>query len=223
VALVISLGVLVSGSGSNLQSIIDSVEAGTLDARVAVVVSNVARARAVERARAAGIPTHVVDHRSYPDRSAFDASVAELLRARGADLVVLAGFMRVVSDVLLDAFPWRIVNIHPALLPAFPGLHGPRQAIEAGVCIAGCTVHFVDRGMDTGPIIAQAAVPVLADDDEASLAERILEQEHVLVARVLQWFAEGRVEVLPSSGPGTRPRVVVHGASTSLGLRVMGR
>jgi phosphoribosylglycinamide formyltransferase-1 len=222
VALVIALGVLVSGSGSNLQAIIDSVEAGAIDARVAVVVSNVAGARAVDRARAAGISTHVVDHRVYSDRSAFDAAIVEVLRASGVDIVVLAGFMRVVSDVLLGAFPWRVVNIHPALLPAFAGLHAQRQALEAGVRIAGCTVHFVDSGTDTGPIIAQAAVPVLPDDDEQSLAERILEQEHILLPRVIQWFAEGRVEIRPGSGAGARRQVRVHGASTSFGLRVIG-
>jgi phosphoribosylglycinamide formyltransferase-1 len=222
VALVIALGVLVSGSGSNLQAILDAAQAGTIDARVAVAVSNVPGAGAVERARAAGIATHVVDHRGYSDRRAFDAALIEVLRACGAELVVLAGFMRVVSDVLLGAFPWRVVNIHPALLPAFPGLHAQRKAVDAGVRIAGCTVHFVDTGTDTGPIIAQAVVPVLPDDDEESLRARILEQEHLLLPRVLQWFAEGRVEVVPSSVPGARPRVRVHGASTSFGLREMG-
>ena len=221
-AVVIALGVLVSGSGSNLQAIIDAAQAGTIDARVAVVVSNVAGAKAVERARAAGIPTAVIDHRRYGDRRAFDAAVVEVLRERAVDLVVLAGFMRVVSEVLLGAFPWRVVNIHPALLPAFPGLHGQKQAVHAGVRIAGCTVHFVDSGLDTGPIIAQAAVPVLPDDDEESLGARILEQEHILLPSVLQWFAEGRVEVVPSSGAGMRPRVWVHGASTAIGLRQLG-
>jgi phosphoribosylglycinamide formyltransferase-1 len=222
VAFVIALGVLVSGSGSNLQAIVDAAQAGTIDARVAVVVSNVAGAKAVERSRAAGIRTQVIDHRGYADRRAFDAAVVEVLRECGVDLVVLAGFMRVVSDVLLGAFPWRVVNIHPALLPAFPGLHGQKQAVDAGVRIAGCTVHFVDSGMDTGPIIAQAAVPVLPDDDEESLGARILEQEHMLFPSVLQWFAEGRVEVIPSAGDGMRPRVCVHGASTAFGLRQLG-
>ncbi len=151
----IALGVLVSGSGTNLQAILDAVAARTLDAKVALVLSNVARAGALERARAAGVPTAVVEHQRYPDRRAFDAAVVAALREHGVELVVLAGFMRIVTDVLLGAFPMRVVNIHPALLPSFPGVHGPRQAIAYGVRVAGCTVHFVDGGTDTGPIIAQ--------------------------------------------------------------------
>ena len=218
----IALGVLVSGSGSNLQAILDAIRAGTVDARVAVVVSNVPGARALERARTAGIPTHVVDHRGFASRGAFDAALVEVLQTFGVELVVLAGFLRVVSDVLLGAFPWKVLNIHPALLPAFPGLHAQRQAVEAGVRVAGCTVHLVDAGTDTGPIIAQAAVPVHSGDDEETLRERILEQEHILLPRVLQWFAEGRVEIVPSSTPSLRPRIRVHGASTALGLREAG-
>jgi len=205
VAGVIVVGVLVSGSGTNLQAILDAVGARTLDARVAVVVSNVADARALDRARAAGVETVVVDHKAFADRSAFDAAVVAVLRERGVELVVLAGFMRLLTPVLLDAFPMRIVNVHPALLPAFPGIQGQRQALEYGVRLAGCTVHFVDRGTDTGPIIAQAAVPVLDDDDEATLTARILEKEHELLPRVIQWIAEGRVALQAYSG--ARPRV----------------
>jgi phosphoribosylglycinamide formyltransferase 1 len=208
VAGVIVLGVLVSGNGSNLQAIVDAIRAGSLDARVAVVISNVPGAAALERARAAGVESIVLDHRAFADRGAFDAAVVDVLRARGVEVVVLAGFLRLVTEVLLDAFPLRIVNVHPALLPAFPGVNAQRQAIAYGVRVSGCTVHFVDRGTDTGPIIAQGAVPVLAGDDEATLAARILAQEHELLPRVLQWMAEGRVKVEAANGQA-RPRVRV--------------
>ena len=203
----IVLGVLVSGSGTNLQAILDAVRERRLDARVAVVVSNVAGARALDRARDAGVETAVVDHEAYPTREAFDAAVVDVLRSRGVQTVVLAGFMRLLTPVLLEAYPMRVVNVHPALLPAFPGVRGQRQALEYGVRFTGCTVHFVDLGTDTGPVIAQATVPVLDDDDEASLTARVLEQEHRLLPQVLQWMAEGRVKVEP--GPGGRPRVRV--------------
>jgi phosphoribosylglycinamide formyltransferase-1 len=212
----IVLGVLVSGSGTNLQAILDAIAHGTLDASVAVVVSNVAGTRALERAGAAGVPSVVVDHTEFADRRAFDAAVLDVLRAHGVDLVVLAGFMRIVTDVLLDAYARRIVNIHPALLPAFPGVHAQRKALEYGVRITGCTVHFVDAGTDTGPIIAQAAVPVYDEDDEASLTRRILAREHELLPRVLQWIAEGRVTV--ETPAGARPRVVVRDRVQALGV-----
>jgi phosphoribosylglycinamide formyltransferase 1 len=205
VAVVIALGVLVSGSGTNLQAILDAVAAGTLDARVAVVVSNVAGATALERARSAGVETVVVDHKRFGDRASFDGAVVEVLRARGVDVVVLAGFMRIVTSVLLDAFPMRVVNVHPALLPAFPGVHAQKQALDYGVRVTGCTVHFVDGGTDTGPIIAQEAVPVLEGDDEEALRRRILEREHDLLPRVLQLLAERRVRV--ETAAGRRPRV----------------
>ena len=151
----------------------------------------------------------MLEHKAYPDRRAFDAAVVAALREHGVDVVVLAGFMRIVTEVLLDAFPMRVVNIHPALLPSFPGVHGPRQAIAYGVRVAGCTVHLVDRGTDTGPIIAQEAVPVLDGDDEETLRLRILAKEHELLPRVLQWIAEGRVTV--ETPPGSRARVHVRG------------
>jgi phosphoribosylglycinamide formyltransferase-1 len=207
---VIVLGVLASGGGTNLQAILDAIAAGSLDARVAVVIANVPGAGALDRARAAGVETLTIDHKAYADRRAFDSAVVEALRARGVQVVVLAGFMRVVTSVLLDAFPWRVVNIHPALLPCFPGIHAQAQALRHGVRVAGCTVHFVDGGTDTGPIIAQAAVPVLEDDDVASLTARILEQEHRLLPSVLQWIAEDRVRV--EGQPEGRPRVRVLGA-----------
>jgi phosphoribosylglycinamide formyltransferase-1 len=208
VAGVIVLGVLVSGSGTNLQAILDAIRQGTLEARVAVVVSNVPDAGAIERARTAGVETVVIDHRGFADRAAFDAAVLRVLRERGVELVVLAGFMRMLTPVLLDAFPMRVVNVHPALLPAFPGVRGQRQALDYGVRVAGCTVHFVDGGTDTGPIIAQAAVPVNDDDDEATLTARILEKEHELLPRVLGWIAQGRVAVeVGEAGDGARRRV----------------
>jgi phosphoribosylglycinamide formyltransferase-1 len=218
VALVITLGVLASGSGTNLQAILDAVGAGKLDARVAVVISNVAAAGALDRARAAGVPAVVVEHGKYPDRRAFDTAVVEVLRARGVEWVVLAGFMRLLSDVLLDAFPMRVVNIHPALLPAFPGVHAQQQALEYGVRLTGCTVHLVDRGTDTGPIVAQAAVPVRDGDDEETLRLRILRREHELLPRVLQWIAEGRLTTEPGGPPPKRPRVRVEGVSTTFGV-----
>lgn len=205
------IGVLVSGGGSNLQAILDAVAAKTLDAEVAVVLSNVATAGGLERARAAGVPAVFVDHKRFAKREEFDAAVVAELRARGVEYVVLAGFMRLITPVLLDAFPLRIVNIHPALLPSFPGIHAQKQALDYGVRVTGCTVHFVDAGTDTGAIIAQAAVPVHDDDDEDKLRDRILAKEHALLPQVLQWISEGRVEV--TLADGKRPRVSVRGAA----------
>ncbi|HEY5241205.1 MAG TPA: phosphoribosylglycinamide formyltransferase [Polyangiaceae bacterium] len=203
----LTLGVLVSGTGSNLQAILDAVAEKRLDARVAVVVSNVPGAGGLARAEAAGVETVVVDHTKYADRRAFDAALVEVLRARGVEVVVLAGFMRLVTDVLLGAFPMRVVNVHPSLLPAFPGVHSQKQAFDYGVRVAGCTVHLVDGGTDTGPILAQAAVPVEEDDDAESLRLRILAREHELLPRVLQWMAEGRVSVEAIAGGRARVRV----------------
>jgi phosphoribosylglycinamide formyltransferase-1 len=210
------LGVLVSGSGTNLQAILDAIAGGALHARMAVVVSNVAGARALARAQAAGVEAVVVDHKSYGAREAFDAAVVEVLRAQGVELVVLAGFMRLLTHVLLDAFPLRVVNVHPALLPAFPGVDAQKQALDYGVRVTGCTVHLVDQGTDTGPVIAQAAVPVLEGDDVESLRKRILAREHELLPLVLQWFAEGRVAVEPVAGG--RARVHVRGARAVVGV-----
>jgi phosphoribosylglycinamide formyltransferase-1 len=207
----IALGVLVSGSGTNFQAILDAIARGDLDARVAVVVSNVAGAGALERARAAGVETVVIEHTAFADRRAFDARVVEVLRSRKVDVVVFAGFMRLVTDTLLDAFPMRIVNVHPALLPSFPGVNAQRQAFRHGVRITGCTVHFVDGGIDSGPIIAQAAVPVRDDDDEEALRLRILAKEHELLPQVLQWIAEDRLTIEPPPTPGARARVHVRG------------
>lgn len=192
----VPVGVLVSGSGTNLQALLDAGAAPGFPARIAVVISNRPAVAALDRAAAAGVPAVLIDHRPYRgDRAAFDAALVAALRARSVEWVACAGFMRVLTPVLLDAFPGRVLNIHPALLPAFPGLHAQRQALEAGVAIAGCTVHLVDDGVDTGPILAQAAVPVHAQDDEAALSARILAAEHRLYPEVLRWAAEGRIEV----------------------------
>lgn len=202
----IRLGVLVSGSGTNLQAIVDAVEAKRLDAEIAVVISNRASAFGLDRAKKHGIPTETVSHRDFATRDAFDAALVRILQSQRVDWVVLAGFMRIVTATLLDAFPMRVINIHPSLLPAFPGVDAQRQALEYGVRIAGCTVHLVDTGADTGPILAQAAVPVWPHDTEETLRERILVQEHELLPRVLQWLAERRLEIERTAG---RPRVLL--------------
>ena len=189
------IAVLVSGSGSNLQAIIDASERGEIPCRVGVVVSNKADAYGLVRARNHGIPTDVVDHRAFESREAFDARLVEVVRASGAELVCLAGFMRVVTPVFLRAFPHRILNIHPALLPSFPGTHGPRQALQYGVRFSGCTVHFLDEGVDTGPVIVQAVVPVYEDDTEETLAARILKEEHRIYPMAIRLFFQGRLEL----------------------------
>lgn len=207
----LDLGVLISGSGTNLGAVLAAVQDGRLDARVKVVISNRESAGGLERARAAGVPTKVLSHKSYASREAFDAALVESLREAGVRWVVLAGFMRVVTPVLLDAFKDHVINIHPALLPAFPGVDAQAQAIAYGVRVAGCTVHFVDPGVDTGPIIAQSAVPVEDGDDRDRLAARILAKEHDLLVRVISWIADDRVRIVEGE-PGHRRRVVVRPA-----------
>jgi len=186
--------VLVSGGGTNLQSLLDAERAGTLGgATVVGVVSNRPGVRALERAAAAGVPTRVLDHRAFADRAAFDAALRAEVEALGADLVVLAGFMRVLTEGFLAGFVDRVINIHPSLLPAFPGVRGPAQALQYGVKISGCTVHFVDAGLDTGAVIAQAAVPVRDDDTEETLAARILVEEHRLLPAAVADLAGARL------------------------------
>ncbi|HEY8926594.1 MAG TPA: phosphoribosylglycinamide formyltransferase [Polyangia bacterium] len=193
------VGVLASGSGTNLQALIDAGARGDLGpARLVVVGANVAGCGALGRAQAAGLDTFVIEHRAFPSREAFDEAVVAALRARRVELVVLAGFMRILTPGFLAAFPDRVVNIHPSLLPAFPGVHSQAQAFRHGVKLAGCTVHLVDTGVDSGPILAQAAVPVLDDDDEETLRLRILAEEHKLLPSVVRAFAEGRVSVDPA-------------------------
>lgn len=189
------IGVLISGSGTNLQAIINAISAGELPAEIRVVVSNRSDAYGLARAEQHGLPRQVLPHTGFSSREAFDAALMKVLRDRGVELVVLAGFMRLLSPVFIRSFPQRIMNIHPGLLPAFPGLHAQRQALERGVRIAGATVHFVDEEMDHGPIITQAAVPVYPDDGEDSLSARILAQEHRIYPYAIRLFAEGRLEV----------------------------
>jgi len=191
----VKLGVLVSGSGSNLQAIIDNIEAGRLDAQIKIVISNVPGVFALERARKHGLPAMVISHKDYKSREDFDQKLVEVLKEYEVELVILAGFMRVVTPVLLRAFPMRVMNIHPALLPAFPGTHVWQAEIDYGVKFAGCTVHFVDEGTDTWPIIIQAVVPVYDDDTAETLNARILKQEHKIYSRAIQLFAEGRLEL----------------------------
>jgi phosphoribosylglycinamide formyltransferase-1 len=188
------IGVLISGRGSNLQALIDAQLRGELGGEIAVVFSNVADAAGLERARAAGIPTACRDHRGRA-REEFDAEVVQVLREHEVDLVCLAGYMRLVSPVFVRAFPQRILNIHPALLPAFPGKDAQRQAVEHGVKLSGATVHIVDEGLDSGPIVAQQAVPVLSNDTADSLSARILQVEHVLYPRAVRLLLEGRCRV----------------------------
>lgn len=191
----LQIAVLASGSGSNLQAIIDEIAAGLLPAELCLVISDKPDAYALQRAQKADIPIKVLLPKDFASREEYDAQLVELLRAAGAEAVALAGYMRLVTPVLLQAFPQRVLNIHPALLPAFPGLHAQRQAFEYGVKVAGCTVHFVDEGMDSGPIILQAPVPVLDNDDEDSLTARILEQEHVIYPLALRLLAEGKLHI----------------------------
>ena len=192
----VSIGVLISGGGTNLQSIIDAIEAKQLDAKIQFVLSNKADAYGLVRAKNHGIPTEVLDHKSFPSREAYDQAVVDLLHGRGVELVVLAGFMRLLSPVFIKAYSNRIMNIHPALLPAFPGLQVQKKALEHGVRFAGCTVHFVNEECDEGPIIIQAVVPVFADDTEDALAARILKQEHKIYPRAIRLYAEGRLHVV---------------------------
>lgn len=189
------LAVLVSGNGSNLQSIIDRIDAGTINARIACVVSNTPDAHALLRARRHGIPALTHDNSTYGNRKEYDAALVKILAGYGVKLVVLAGFMRILSEVMVTAFPHAIMNIHPALLPAFPGLHAQRQALEYGVRYSGCTVHFVDCGTDTGPIIIQSVVPVMQDDTEESLSRRIQKEEHQVFPEAVRLFAEGKISV----------------------------
>lgn len=189
------LAVLVSGSGTNLQAIIDGISQGQLAAEIVTVISSRADAYALIRAKRAGIPHKVLQPQDYPDREAYDSALAQHLRDAKVDLVVLAGFMRILSPGFVSQFEGRIINLHPSLLPSFPGLHAQRQALEYGVKITGCTVHFVDKGLDSGPIIVQRAVPVMEDDTEESLTQRIRREEHIALIQAIDLFAQGRLTV----------------------------
>jgi phosphoribosylglycinamide formyltransferase-1 len=192
---VLNLGVLASGRGSNFQSIIDEIEAGRLNASIKILIVDNSDAYAIERAKKHSIEYLYINPKDFSSKDDFFRKIADELRARDVDLVVLAGFMRIVRKPLIDAFANKIMNIHPALLPSFHGLHGQKQAVDYGVRISGCTVHFVDEGMDTGPVIIQAAVPVSPDDTEETLSARILKLEHKIFPEAIRLYAEGRLKV----------------------------
>ncbi|MCL4491551.1 MAG: phosphoribosylglycinamide formyltransferase [Nitrospirae bacterium] len=191
----LNLGVLASGRGSNFQSIIDEIEAGRINASIKLLIVDKADAYAVERAKKHSIGYLYFNPKQFPSKDDFFIKIADELKTRDVELVVLAGFMRIVRKPLIDAFPNRIMNIHPALLPSFPGLHGQKQAADYGVRISGCTVHFVDEGMDNGPVIIQAAVPVSPDDTEETLSARILKLEHRIYPEAIRLYSEGRLRV----------------------------
>ena len=189
------LGVLCSGRGTDLQSIIDAIGRGEVDAEIAVVLTDKPEAFALQRAERAGIKAVCVNRKQYEDREPFEEALIEELEAAGVTLVVLAGFMRILTPVFVRHFAGRIMNIHPALLPSFPGAHAHRDVLAYGVKVSGCTVHFVDEGTDSGPIILQAAVPVLDGDTEETLGARVLEQEHIIYPQAIQLYCEGRLQV----------------------------
>ena len=199
--------ILISGRGSNMVALLDA----SLPAKVCAVLSNDPEARGLATARERGIPATAIDHRRYADRAAFDAALVKAIDAHRPDLVVLAGFMRILTDGFVQRYAGRLVNIHPSLLPSFPGLHTHRRALEAGVRVHGCTAHFVTPTLDHGPVIIQAAVPVLAGDTEDALAARVLREEHRIYPQAVRWFCEDRLEVTPDG------RVVVRGAQAVAG------
>jgi phosphoribosylglycinamide formyltransferase-1 len=213
----LSVVVLISGSGSNLQALIDATTNG-LPARIAAVISNRADAYGLERAQRAGIPTQVLSHKGYPDRESYDAALAERIDAYQPGLVVLAGFMRILSPGFVQHYRGRMLNIHPSLLPEFRGLHTHERALEAGVTEHGASVHFVTEELDGGPLIIQARVPVLPGDDPETLAARVLRQEHRIYPRAVEWFAQGRLRldggrVLLDGRPLERPALIEPEAS----------
>jgi len=191
----LKLAVLASGRGTNFLALREAIQLGDLDAEICGLFSDQAGAPALDRAREMGVPTFAIQPSAYSTRADYETELVDKLRALDIDVVVLAGYMRLVGPVMLAAYKLRIVNIHPALLPAFAGLHAQRQALDYGVKVSGCTVHFVDEGMDTGPIILQAVVPVFPEDSEESLSNRILVQEHHAYAQALQLLAEGRIYI----------------------------
>jgi phosphoribosylglycinamide formyltransferase-1 len=187
--------ILISGRGSNMEALIAARDAGTLPVNIAAVISNRLDAAGLETAEKAGIVAHCIDHKAFAERDAFDAALAECVDGFAPDLVVLAGFMRILSDRFVRHYSGRLMNIHPSLLPAFPGLHTHRRALAEGVRIHGCTVHFVTPALDHGPVIIQAAVPVLDSDDEATLAARVLRQEHRIYPQAVRWFVDGQLRL----------------------------
>jgi len=189
----LKIGVLVSGRGSNLQAIVDAIESGKVKASVELVISDNPKAYAIERCKKHKIECKVIQRREFPSKKDFEEKLVEELKNKDVELVVLAGFMRILSQNFLKHFPNRVINIHPSLIPAFQGLNAQRQAVEFGVKFSGCTVHIVDESVDGGPVIIQAVVPVLPEDNEETLAERILKWEHKILPQTIQWFAENRV------------------------------
>ena len=194
------LVVLISGSGSNLQAIIDGCTSGSIDAEVIAVISNRPEVRGLERARQAGIPAEVLDHKAFGSRESFDQSMIELIDRFQPDLVILAGFMRILTPDFVRHYAGRLLNIHPSLLPKFQGLHTHRRALDAGEIVHGASVHFVTDELDGGPVVLQATVPVIEGDEEQTLAARVLTQEHRIYPAVIQWFAEGRLQLDPQHG-----------------------
>ncbi len=191
----LNLGVLASGRGSNFQAIIDAIEGGTLNAEIKILITDRSDAYAIERAKRHNIKYLYLNPKEFFSKDAFYDKITEVLTNHQVELVVLAGFMRIVGKPLIDAYPYRIMNIHPALLPSFPGLHGQKKALQYGVKVSGCTVHFVDEGMDTGPVIIQAAVCAYDDDTEETLSERILKLEHKIYPEAIRLFEQGRLKV----------------------------
>ena len=188
--------ILISGRGSNMEALIAARDAGTLPVNIVAVISNRPDAKGLETAARAGIVTHFIDHKAFAGREAFDAALAECIDGFAPDLVVLAGFMRILSEGFVRHYEGRLMNIHPSLLPSFPGLHTHQRALDEGVRIHGCTVHFVTPALDHGPVVIQAAVPVVDGDDEASLAARVLRQEHLVYPQAVRWFAEGKLALV---------------------------
>lgn len=191
--LMINIGVLVSGRGTNLQAIIEAIEEGKIEGKIKIVISDNLDAYALKRAEQHNIETQYINHKEFKNREDYDKKIVETLENKEVELVVLAGYMRILSSYFIKAYKNKIINIHPALLPSFPGLRAQKQAVEYGVKISGCTVHFVDEGMDSGPIILQSAVEVSEDDTEESLAERILKEEHQIYSQAIQLFSQGRL------------------------------
>lgn len=189
------IAVLISGSGTNLQAIIDHVENEDIPAELALVISNIPEAYGLVRAKKYNIPTSIIEHKKYPSREDFDKEIVSVLKKHNIDLVVLAGYMRIITPYFVKNFKNRIINIHPAILPSFPGTHAQKQAFDYGVKITGCTIHFVDEGTDTGPIILQSAVPVMDGDTLEILTARILKEEHKNLPLAIKYFVEGKLEI----------------------------
>ena len=210
----LNIAILASGSGSNAQAMIDKAAAGVLDVNICCIVCNRPGAGVIERARKAGVTCVVLDHKEFADRESFDLAVVQTLQDHGAQLIVLAGYMRMLSTAFLEAFSGRVINIHPALLPSFPGVHGGSDACEYGVKISGCTVHFVEEKMDSGPVIIQAAVPVNPGEEVDDLMQRIHAMEHRIYPQAIQWFAQNRINVWGREvhvAPGTTSTVTPDG------------